>query len=273
MDTRKTYRMIALDLDDTLLNDSLEISEYTIRVIRNAQIRGIRVVIASGRPTESILPFAKKLELELYGGYIISYNGARITDCRNGQVLHERLVTSEEVSRLYSLSQQVGANIHTYLDGNIVTPKNNEYTEFEGNLTSMMIKEVDDFDGTVNQSVVKVLMVQEPAKLKEIEKKLRPIIHGNLSMNISKPFFLEFTNLQADKGKSLNVLAGLLGFGTEQVMAIGDSYNDISMLKECGLGVCVNNSPEEVKKLSDYITHSNNEDGVATAINRFALHY
>ena len=264
-------KMIVMDLDDTLLNSDLEISDYTRSVIFNAQRRGIKIVIASGRPTPAIMPYAEDLKLADNGGFVISYNGAIVTDCASRKEIFRCTLTWENIDLLMDAYTKQGAYIHSYIDGKVVTPTPNEYTDFEGQLTGMPVVVVDDLRSAMNQEVVKVLMLQEPAVLKGIEKNLKPVVRDSMSMNISKPFFLEFTNSSVDKSKTIGILCERLGFSKSEVMAIGDSYNDLTMIRDCGLGVAMLNGPDDVKKYAKHITHCNNTDGVATAINRFAL--
>ncbi|MEZ5840581.1 MAG: Cof-type HAD-IIB family hydrolase [Hyphomicrobiales bacterium] len=264
-------RMIVMDLDDTLLNEDLEISPYTEKVVKNAQSQGIAAVIASGRPTPAIMPYARQLGLAENGGYVISYNGAIVTDCATGQDIFRCMLTAEDIELLLGIHAANDVFIHTYMDGAVVTPKTNEFTEFEGKLTGMPVREVDDLAGSLDRELVKILLLDEPARLKALEERLRPQIGDRLSMNISKPFFLEFTNRLVDKAKSIAFLCNRLGIDISDAMAIGDSYNDITMIRDSGFGVAMANAPADVKRHAKHITHCNNTDGVATAINRFAL--
>jgi len=265
------YRMIVLDLDDTLLRDDLSISPYTRASILSAQMYGTKVVIATGRPTCACQSIAKEIGLEKYGGYIISYNGAVITEARTGRKLRQVTITKEEVHELYKLSKQNNAYIQTYDDYNIITPENNEYTKIEQKLTGMNIEEVKDFVSRINSDVIKVIVLQEPSLLKIISEKIKPFIPQGLNMTISKPFFLEFTNSKVDKAVSINYLANHLNIGMKSIIAIGDSYNDISMVKQAGLGVAMGNGVDAIKRVANYITKSNMDDGVAEVIYRFIL--
>ena len=267
----KNVKMIVMDLDDTLLNDDLVISDYTKQVISNAQRSGIKIVIASGRPTPAILPYAEELRLADYNGYVISYNGAIAHRCDSNEEIFRCTLTWDNIDLLTSVYKEKSAFIHTYIDDRVVTPEHNPHTDFEGQLTGMPVVKVDDFRAQIQQEVVKILLLEEPTRLKQIEVELRPLIGDSMSMNISKPFFLEFTNKRVDKSKTIDFLCGLENINKQDVMAIGDSYNDITMIRDCGLGVAMLNGPMDVKKYAAHITHCNNTDGVATAINRFAL--
>lgn len=267
----KNIKMIVMDLDDTLLNDELQISDYTKKVIFNAQKKGIKIVLASGRPTAAIMPYAEELNLAENDGYVISYNGAIATKCSTKEEILRKTLTWENIDLLTEIHSERDVFIHTYINEEVITPKHNIHTDFEGRLTGLPVKEVSNFRETIKSEVVKILLLEEPEKLKKIETELKPVIGDSMSMNISKPFFLEFTNKEVDKDKTIDFLCKQINISKNEVMAIGDSYNDLTMIKGCGFGVVMSNGRSEVKKHAKHITHCNNTDGVATAINRFAL--
>ena len=135
----------------------------------------------------------------------------------------------------------------------------------------MDVIECADFKAEIPKTAVKAMMLEHPDRLKEVEKALRPVVENELYMTITKPFFLEFMNPAVDKGKSLVTLAQHLNVPMEQVIAVGDSYNDISMIKAAGLGVAMGNAVEAVKQAADYETADNEHDGVARVVERFFL--
>lgn len=263
------YKMIVLDLDDTLLKNDGTISERTKKTLKKVQANGVKVVLASGRPTFAIEPVARELELERYGGYIISYNGARIIDYKSNKELYAANITKEEVHELYQLSQDNEAYMQTYIGNNIIASQSNEFTDIEKQITGMEIIIPDNFLSYVQQAVVKVIVLQKPEKLKELEKQWKPLMENKLYMTISKPFFLEFMNLEVDKGKSIIRLGKMLGIDADEIIAIGDSYNDITMIEVAGLGVAMGNAVESVKEIADYVTEDNEHDGVADVVEKF----
>lgn len=264
-------RMIVLDLDDTLLRDDLTISERTRKSLLEAQRRGVLVVLASGRPTGAIWRYARELDLHLHGGWILSFNGAVVTDCRTGDALFEQALPRAIIHEIHDLAMEHHAGILTYVDDRIVTPKANEWTEVEHTLTGMEVVEVPDFKAAITQDAIKVIVVDEPSNLALTAERLRPFVEGRMNMVISKPFFLEFTDKGIDKKHSLAMLLGRLELDREDIMAVGDSYNDMGMLDLAGLGVCMANGRDEVKAMADHITGSNMNDGVAQAVDRFVL--
>lgn len=265
------YRMLVLDLDDTLLKDDRTVSELTRRRLLEAQQQGMIVVLASGRPTYAMQHLAKELCLAEYGGYFISFNGARITSCANQHILLSVDISHAQMCKLFDLAQEHGVYIQTYTEDHILVSKDNEYTQIEKEITGMDVIECADFKAEIPKTAVKAMMLEHPDRLKEVEKALRPVVENELYMTITKPFFLEFMNPAVDKGKSLVTLAQHLNVPMEQVIAVGDSYNDISMLKAAGLGVAMGNAVEAVKQAADYETADNEHDGVARVVERFFL--
>ncbi|EEM45013.1 Cof-type HAD-IIB family hydrolase [Bacillus cereus group sp. MYBK163-2] len=266
-----TYKMIVLDLDDTLLRDDHTISTRTKEALMTAQEQGVKVVLASGRPTFGMRNVAKELRLEEYGSFILSFNGAKIINCKTNEEIFSSTLSPEIVHNLFEISQTEDVWIHTYMGDDIVTEENNPYTEIEGDITGMPIVVVDDFKDAVKEPVVKVLMNKEAERLVEVEKKLQKQLEGQLSVMRSKPFFLEFTEAGVTKGTSLNKLIQKLGIKREEVIAMGDSYNDQAMIEFAGLGVAMGNAPDDIKEIANYVTDTNMNDGVAKVVEKFVL--
>ena len=263
--------MVVLDLDDTLLRDDHTISPRTKKALMDAQEVGVKVVLASGRPTFAMTHIAKELELAKYGSFILSFNGANITNCATNEQIFSSTLSPETAHELYHISKQEGVWIHTYVGDDIVTPANNEYTNIEAEITGMPIIEREDFVGAIQVPVVKVLMVGAPEKLVILEKKLQQQLEGKLTVVTSKPYFLEFTESGVDKGTSLHHLISKLGIKQEEVIAMGDSYNDLAMIKFAGLGVAMGNAPDDIKAIANYVADTNMEDGVAKVVESFIL--
>jgi hypothetical protein len=265
------YKMVVLDLDDTLLRDDLTISPRTLEALLRAQREGLRVVLASGRPTGAIWRYAQELEIGKHGGYIISFNGAVVTDAATGKTLFQKALSKEIIHELYDLSVAQGTSILSYVDDRIVTPVANEWAEVEQKLTGMEIRVTPDFKAAVQVDCIKAILLQEPTFLKAVSEKLRPLVQDRLNMVISKPFFLEFTDKGIDKRHSLAQLCETLAIQPSEVIAIGDSYNDVGMIEFAGLGICMANGPAEVRAKANHVTASNMDDGIAVALDRFVF--
>lgn len=265
------YEMIVLDLDDTLLTSDHTISPKTKQALLDLQRRGKKVVLASGRPTYAMIDLAKELELERYGSYILSFNGASIIDCKTNESLFSSTLSPETVHHLYELSQRENIYIHTYVGQEIFTETPNEYTTLEGQLTGMEVITVPDFKASVTEPVVKCLMLAEENRLAEVEQQLQVELAGQLAVARSKPFFLEFTEAGVTKGTSLELLANHLGLTRDEVIACGDGNNDLSMIEWAGLGVAMANAADTVKERAQHMTASNDEDGIALVIEQFMM--
>lgn len=264
-----SYKMVILDLDDTLLLDNGKISEGNKKALKLVQEKGIKVVLVSGRPTFAIKNIANELEIEKYGGYVLAYNGSIIIDYKTKEILYETYLTKEQLMELYDLAIKHENYIHTYDGDEILTCYDNPYTYIESEITGMKIKMCDDFVAYLPDKCVKAIMLQAPDHLKETEEMLKPRIKDKMTMAITKPYFLEFTHKDVDKSKSIVRLCEKLAIDLKDTIAIGDSYNDLSMIKIAGVGIAMGNAVEEVKKLADYITDSNENDGVAKAIEKY----
>ncbi|MBN8210165.1 HAD family phosphatase [Bacillus sp. NTK071] len=266
-----TYKMIVLDLDDTLLNTKQMISVRNKEALMKAQEAGLKVVLASGRPTFGMIPFAEELSLAAYESFILSFNGGKIINCHSKEEFFSQTLTIEAVQRLYTISLKENVYIHTYVGDEIITTEENPYTTIESELTGLPIKVVDSFIDNVTEPVVKVLMVGEPEHLKKVEKKLQEELGEEFSVMRSKPYFLEFTDKGITKATSLEKLIKECDIKREEVIAVGDSYNDQEMIEFAGLGVAMGNAPDDIKKISDYIADTNENDGVAKVVEKFLL--
>ncbi|MBU7593090.1 Cof-type HAD-IIB family hydrolase [Metabacillus halosaccharovorans] len=266
-----SYKMIVLDLDDTLLRDDHSISVRTKDALMKAQELGVKVVLASGRPTFGMRHIAQELNLDHYGSFILSFNGGQIINCSTEEEMFSSTLTPEAIHKLYEVSVREGVFIHTYMGDEIITQDENPYTDIEANLTGLPIKIVPNFVSAVNEPVVKSLMVGPPEQLKEVERKLQTELADEFSIMRSKPYFLEFTEKGVTKGTSLDQLIQTCGIKREEVIAIGDSYNDLSMIEFAGLGVAMGNAPDDIKEIANFVTDTNMNDGVAKVVEEFIL--
>ncbi|MRH41176.1 Cof-type HAD-IIB family hydrolase [Aquibacillus halophilus] len=265
------YKMIVLDLDDTLLRDDHSISDRTKEALMKAQEKGVKVVLASGRPTFGMNSIADELCLAQNESFILSFNGGKIINCQSNQDIFSSTLPVKAVHRLYELSRREGVFIHTYVGEEIITEDENPFTTIEADITGLPIKLVNNFVEGVTEPVVKALMVGEPDKLKLVESKLQAELVEEFSIMRSKPYFLEFTEKGVTKGTSLNQLIQACGIKREEVIAIGDSYNDQEMIEFAGLGVAMGNAPDDIKEIADFVTDTNMNDGVAKVVEEFVF--
>lgn len=262
------YKMIFTDLDDTLLNDEKKVSQKDKDAIIKAQQAGVKFILASGRPTFAMRDLANELELEKYGGYLLSFNGSIITDCKTGKNIYEAALSKEDLHLMYDFSKKHNTHILTYHKDDIISETESQYIDVEVELTKMNHKLVKSFKDEVTYPAVKCMLLEEPSYLKEVEKKLKEEHGDNYTIAISKPFFLEVVRLGIDKGIALEKLAEFLGIDICDTIAVGDSYNDLPMLKSAGLSVAVENANDDIKKVCKFITKSNNDGGMAYLIDK-----
>lgn len=265
------YQLLVLDLDGTLTNSKKEISEANKKALMHAQQLGVKIALASGRPTPGMVKLADELELHNYGGFILSYNGGKIIDCANKNTVYQNTLPDHILPHLYNTANEFELSIIRYEDNNILTETTGDkYIDYESWLCSMNIVIVDDFTGNINQSTPKCLMLGDGEKVSRVIGKVKDRF-PDLSITSSEPFFLEVMPNGVDKALSLARLLDHLNLEPAQMMACGDGLNDLSMIKFAGMGVAMANARDEVKAAANFVTLDNENDGVAYAVNKFIL--
>ena len=262
--------MLVLDMDDTLLTDDHKISDLNKKVLLEAQEKGVYVVLASGRPTSAMTAYAKELELDLNDSYIISFNGAIISQAKDDQILFEQKLTVKQIHELYDYSVKTKTHIITYLDDEIISETDSEYIEVEKEITGMAHRKVASFKGHIDRPAVKCILLENPAYLKSVENDLIKTM-PHLSVSMSKPFFLEAAQQGIDKAASLKLLAEKLNIHQSEIIAVGNAGNDLTMIEYAGLGVWVDNVTPELRDRADLIVASNNNNGVAEVVQKYIL--
>ena len=268
--TALPYSIIALDLDGTLTNSEKIITLRTFDALMKAQREGVRLVLASGRPTFGIAALANQLQLADYGGYVLSYNGGRIIDWCEKTVIFSQVVDQKLVPILYDFAEKAQLPIVTYLPEAILASKNEgEYLAEEARINGMPVVVAQNFVEEAMQIVggsTKFLIPGEPELLIQLESEMKAALSEQMEVFRSAPFFLELPPKGIDKAQSLQRLLTHLGLERESLMAFGDGFNDLSMIQFAGQGVAMANAVEEVKSIADFVTTSNEEDGIAHAL-------
>lgn len=266
------YEILVLDIDGTLTTSKKIISPETKRAIMAIQERGHKVVLASGRPTPGILPLAKELKLQEYGGYILSFNGAKIINCATGEVIYQNTLPKHMISQIYEAALEFQVGLISY-DGNevIVATEIDQYIEKEAEINHISFRQVENFPEYVTFDLNKCLMTGEPTYLANVEKELKNRFGNTLNIYRSEPFFLELMPQNVDKAYSLGKLLDHMGLSKEQMISCGDGFNDLTMIQYAGMGVAMANAQQIVKEAADFITLSNDQDGVAHVIKEFML--
>ncbi|NLK99236.1 MAG: sugar-phosphatase [Clostridiales bacterium] len=265
------YKLLAIDMDGTLLNEKKEISNRCKADIRKLQEKGISVVLATGRPFDGVLPYINELELFNENDFVVVYNGALVQSTNGKKVLIDRPLSITSYKELYKVSNELDVNIHALTETSVLTPRNNPYTHVESSINKIPVIEgnIEDIDESTN--IVKVMFIDDPKKLDKIIPLIPQWVKEKYNILRSAPIFLEFLDKGVDKGVGVSLIAKELGIEAKEVICIGDAENDIAMIKYAGLGVAMANATDDAKSVADYITLSNEEDGVAHVIEKFIL--
>ncbi|MBU3110957.1 sugar-phosphatase [Clostridium lacusfryxellense] len=265
------YKLIAIDMDGTLLNDEKKISLANFQAIQQARENGVKVVLASGRPLVGFKRYLEELNLTSENDYAVAFNGALVQSAEGSKVISKLPLTLGDYKDLYKLSKELNVNIHALTEDSVISPKDSEYTRQEASWNGIPseIIAVDDVD--VNTTIVKVMFVDKEEIIEEIIKMIPEEVSCKYTVVRSAPFYLEFLNKAVNKGAGVAALAEKLNIKQEEVICIGDAGNDIHMIEYAGLGVAMGNAFPEVKKVANFITKTNEQDGVAHIINKFIL--
>ena len=267
------YKMIVLDVDGTLLTDEQTISARTRATLVKVQQMGVRVVLASGRPTHGVMPLARALELDKNGGFVLSYNGAQIIHVPTGERVFERRIDPQFMAYLERGARKRGFTIFTYREDRIVTSNaQNVHVQHEAKLNGMRVEEAANWAEAVDFSPCKVMLVSDDeAALVGLEEHWRRRLAGVLDVLRSEDYYLEVVAESVDKSNTLTVLLEKEGIDPTDVVAIGDGVRDVPMLQLAGLGVAMGNAQDSVKACADVVTLTNAEDGVAVALEKAIL--
>lgn len=269
MEADLAYRLVAIDLDDTLLNSSLNVGPRARAALARARARGVIVTLATGRMYASAAPIARELGFK---GPLITYQGAWVRDVDTGETYIHRTVPNEFARSIIDDIRRRGFHINIYLDDRLYMAELTERGERYARLCRVDAHPVGNLlEFLGDNEPTKVLAIADERDIDALMAEMLPRYQGVLHVTKSKPHFLEFSHPQATKGAALEWLAAHYGVPREAVMAIGDSYNDFDMLEFAGLGVVVGNAREEIKARADYVTASGEDDGVAEALEKFIL--
>lgn len=267
------YKLIAIDMDGTLLNSKNQVSERTKQAIYKARKKGVHIVLATGRILRSALYYSKQLDLN---NAILASNGAVIVDSAS-KIIHKEALDKNSIRDLINAGIENNIYFHFYdedyfYSNKIVKEVLDFYNEGDSKFTIEMklFQDIEDLISKDDFNVYKFLFVEEDLdKLQEFRNKLSSIENINISSSWRNN--VEAMAINVSKGEALEKLCEKLNIYSQEVIAIGDSENDLSMLKFAGLSVAMENASDRVKKQADYITDSNDNHGVANVIEKFIL--
>lgn len=264
-------KLIAIDIDETLLNQKHQIVPSTIDALKRVRDHGGKVVLCSGRPLSGVTPYLKQIGLAGEDQYVITYNGG-IIETIAGTIIKKHPLAQSDFERIHRFSEQHHVHFNVLDDQSKIYTTNHQLnwytiTQADENKAGLTILDPQDFPFT--PTLIKGVWTGEVAELNHIEELARKEFNEGYYVVRSMPVFLEVSNQKANKGDALKDLATYLNLSLENVMAIGDEMNDYTMLQTAGTAVAMGNANPKIKELADYITADNNHDGIAEAVAKF----
>lgn len=289
------YKLVAIDLDGTLLNSYGEVSENTKKALKKAKELGTEIVLSSGRPISSTESLAVELGVD---NYLISGNGAAVYDIQNQKILYDRFLTKEQVLNIAKMCEENSFFYNVYTEDEVIASSLNYNILFYHKENIKKVEEkrthiniVQNIEEYIKQSgkdrFLKITVCDESQfifnsimrRLKEIQgidvlevayMSRKKIKDGTNDVDIQY-YYTEITNENVNKWSAIQYLLDELNIKPEEVMAIGDNFNDKEMIEESGLGVVMGNSNPKMKEIADVIVADNNSEGVLEAINKFII--
>ena len=264
--TKLPVKLIALDLDDTLLNDDRQITDLNVQALRECAGRGIYVVLCSGRAEDAILPFVRRLEIagKEAGRFLIAINGCSIFDLHKRQNIFCKKVEPQVLLRANQIAEDFGLRTEVYTPDTIYYREATEWTKLDVDLCGLKGQAIQDYESFLNKGFTKMLVPGKPEQLLELQKILRTEFKDRAVIFTSKPYFLEILPPDCGKGEAVTWLASQLSIPQNQTMGFGDSMNDESLIRMCGYGVAMSNGLPAIKSIATHITtQDNNHDAIA----------
>lgn len=263
-------KICTIDLDGTLFDDKKKISLENKKAIQEAKKNGCRIVIATGRPYQGVLPVLEQLDLLSDEDYVICYNGAKVFNTKTQELIFSNTISGKDVKKIYQESKKLNTYFHAFQkDETLITDRHNPYTNVEVTINKIVDHIVDINSLQDKEEFLKCMMVGSEETVTNAINNLSPNYFDSYSVVRSASIFLEFLNKSTNKGTALEHLAEYLNISMDETMAIGDAGNDLAMIEKAGIGVAMVNGYEEVKRVANYITTSNEDSGVAKALNLF----
>ena len=263
-------RILAMDLDDTLLRSDLSISFRTRNTIKRVEQAGVTIVLASGRIPEEMEHYSRLLGMHKKPGYLVSSNGAYIMESHTGKVVYEKRIDAAIALTICDLASAEGFPVQMYEDNVMYVSRVNEYSGYDQKITGLRQVVVENFRAMVGQGCYKLIIPGDPVLLAPLEILIRTYLEKDITIFTSQPYFLEIMGRATDKGTALAKVAEILGVKAEETMAIGDSMNDEAMIRWAGIGVAMANGDIRIKNIAQIITdRTNDDDGVADVVEKY----
>lgn len=266
----RKYKILALDIDGTLTTSNKDITPETVTAVKNLQENGIHVLIASGRSEFGVRHIVKELAFEKYGSYVMAFNGGRLINCATGEVVYDTPLALSYLDEIYRTACTYGLGIIGY-EGDCLVSGNgiDKYQEYDAAACRMKLMEVSDFPAYFKTPFNKCLLSGEPDRVKRVLPEIKNKLGDRLNVFLSEEFFIEVLPYGVHKAAALAGLAQKLDCTAADVVCCGDGMNDVTMIEYAGLGVAMDNACAAVKEKADYITASNDDNGVLKVIEKF----
>lgn len=274
-------KTIVLDIDGTLLNAEKIISTRTKDKLIEAQKKGIKVVLASGRPTRGMIPLAEELEMEKYEGFLVSYNGSQVYDVKTKEILFNQAIPTKiandilkhlanfEVVPMVDYEDYLYVN-EAFFDVGVDLPVGFiNIVHYEARGGNFKVSEVDDFSHVIKNPVNKILVAGKPDYLQDNHEAMRAPFENTITAAFSAPFYFEYTDQGIDKAKALSEVFPNMGISPKNMISFGDGQNDRSIIEYAGIGVAMGNAVQEILDLADEVTSSHDEDGIAEFLDKY----
>ena len=261
------YKAVFIDMDGTLLQSNHSVSDANKHAIQQLQEKDILVVIISARPLHGILPISKQVVSDSMP--IVSLNGGYIV--HNNEVIFQSAISLPDTVSIHRELKDIELSSMYYSQMDWFAEIENDRIKKEQRITPVKIK-IQPFHETLAgwekqlSGPNKILIAGDKELIVAIEKRLNELHQGQLNIYKSQPSYLEVMGLAASKAKAIEFLIGKYGIDKNEIIAIGDNYNDKGMIEFAGMGIAMGNAPEEIKLAADYVTETNNNDGVAKAL-------
>ncbi|UOW67279.1 sugar-phosphatase [Paraclostridium bifermentans] len=268
------YKLIALDIDGTLLNSEKKVTQEVFDAIQNAKEKGVKVVLSTGRPLPGVQTLLKELKLNDEENYVVTFNGGLVQEITSQDVISNIEMSHEDFDYIYNeLAKKHDIKIHINTPDFLVVPYTEvpKYSVHESTLNNIPVICMNENEINSDLTFCKVMLVDEPEIIEDIITKIPQEFHDKYTIVRSAPFFLEFLNKKVNKGSGLQALCDKLGIDPSEVIAVGDEENDRHMIEFAGLGVAMGNARDSIKEIANHITETNNNHGVAKVISDFIL--
>jgi len=269
-----TIKLIAIDIDGTLLNNDHRITPETRATIQAALTADIKVVLCSGRPLTGVTPFLKELGISGDDQYAITFNGS-MAQTITGKVLVQHALSYTDYIDLEAWARKQAVHFQVETPQRLYTanPDLSWETVVESHLVHLPIgvRTLDEMPTDLTMPTA--MFIDEESVIDRVMTAIPQEFHDRFYVVRTSPKFIEVMNQHASKGKTLHELATRLRIRADEIMAIGDQGNDLPMIRYAGFGIAMGNASEPVKAAANHITLSNTENGVAAAIKQYALNY